>query len=333
MVSTRNTSWATEVSEWQQARRDYGLIKDPDGGSSRLEVWRGAPLLPGYVTCVDEREEIVLELARRLRKFVKTREPARHLSILIQADPGTGKTALAKALAKAVGAGFLEFDVTRMSRREELVSIFDAVSALQSNSDKPLVVFVDEINAHIEGAPVFDAFLAPLEGMVYSREGRAFSLRPSAWLFAGTRVVEGSYSASDKFSDFRSRMSKMVEVDYASLIGPKIDEADKPAPWVRHEMEQKHARVEMQAKLEQIYLFATLLLARYPFLTGASFEVIEAIHSLSPSSRPAPSRLVTRLVQDRLEEVHGSVLTRSNCPEWNEVYWSGSTAEVQLVRS
>jgi hypothetical protein len=327
----RSRLWNDEVREWNQGMTGLGLIQD-ERGEERLEVWRGSPVLPGYITVVDERATKVSKLGRLLKEFVRSGIHAKSsLSILLQADPGTGKTALARALATATGARILNFNVTSMLHREDLGGIFDAIAAQQASSDHPVLVFVDEVNARLEGQPVFDAFLSPLEARIYYRQGRAFQLRPCAWIFAGTRTAKDAYSSSEKYSDFMSRLTEVVEIDYASLLGRYAEPAEGVTPNVDRELTENRLRVEQQARLEHVYLAAKLILDGYPHVSAVSMEILEAMYSLNPGSRPAPSRLIARLVVNQLVEVHTRILTRENCPEWDQVYWSGDDRLVSLA--
>lgn len=327
-ASVGEADWSTADTDWDAGRTERGLIIDDDG-KLRLDVWRGSPLLPGYITCVQEREEIVLRLAAHLRTFVGRRRPRRSLSILLLADPGTGKTALAQSLAGAVEARFLSFSIASMHQREDLLKIFDAVAALQASEDTPVLVFVDEINAQPWRAPVFDAFLAPLEEGSYApRGGGTFLLRPCAWIFAGTPGVESEYSSSDKFSDFRSRMTATERMDYRSLRGPVPEEALIPQEIQQREARQK--RVDDQARLEQVYLGFSRIHEEHPYVAAVTHEVLNALYQLSPGGSPAPSRVIRSLVE-QLESVSGPKLSRKNCTRWDDfVYWSGDETVVSL---
>jgi ATPase family associated with various cellular activities (AAA) len=329
LVVVEETPWAEEVRDWNQAGADHGLITD-DEGNSRLEVWRGSPLLPGYITCVDERKEVVLRLGRLLKEFVSTRRPSRSLSILLQADPGTGKTALAQSLAASVGARFLSYNVTSMARREDLIGVFDSVGALQARDDSPVVVFIDEINARLEGGPVFDAFLAPIEERKYFRQGRDYLLRPCAWIFAGTGTRNDGHDRADKYSDFRGRITAAAEIAYKSISQLYDDSSESMSPDEAHLLGEHRTRVQGQAKLEQVYLGAAIIGGELPHVTRVTKEVLDVFHDFDPGGRTAPSRRIRGLVH-QIREVHGETLSKANCERWKGVYWSGDESSIDLV--
>ncbi len=327
VAPARQSSWRDARDAWNQARADRGFIASP-AAPRRLEVWRGEPVLPGYITCLDERQEIVLRLGGHLKEFVNTSAPTASFSMLLQADPGTGKTALAEALASAVGAQFLRFNITSMFRREDLFGVFDAVASFQALSGEPLVVFVDEINAHLESAAVFDAFLAPIEERKYVRHGLEFKLKPCAWIFAGTGGDE--HSRSDKYSDFRSRLTTMEMIDYRSIMA-RYEAAPQSGETVKHQLSADRERVEHQTRLEHVYLGALLIHKKAPWVTRVTKEVLDAFYAFDPAGLLAPSRRIRTLV-GLIRDVHDDWIDIGNCDRWDDdVYWSGDAEFIDLV--
>jgi hypothetical protein len=241
------SDWKTELDCWDKARSELGLIPlsvpgKTNGGDDiqfSLEVWRGSTDLPDYVACIDEKRDELVKLGQLLRAFARTNEPPRSLSVMLQADPGSGKTFLAKLLADKFRFARQVFDITTMIRRDDLLDMFDAIATEQANQpERRILVFVDEINAELERAPVFGSFLAPLEQGNYVRRGRVFSLKPCVWLFAGTGLDEDpGHRKSDKISDFSQRLTRRVSLDYRSLAAKAGMK------------EQTRNRVENQARL------------------------------------------------------------------------------------
>lgn len=323
--------WATEMdwdendSHWKDARADLGLI-DAGQGRPRLDVWRSCTVLPGYITCIEEKEEIVAELASRLREFVRSGLRTSSLSILLTADPGGGKTALAEALAKAAGARFISYNITSMYRRDEVLNIFEAIGAIQASGPAPVLVFVDEINAPLEQGSAYDVFLSPVEDRRYARRGQSFLLRPCAWIFAGTRAEAARDTAGVKYSDFMQRMTVSMALDYVSLIAP-YSQQQAGSPLSAHEKSQNLERIRMGAKLEQVYLGATMIGLRYPHVQRVTKEIVQVFQDLDPEE--SPSRQIRRLVYSA-RDVHSSLLAKENCTRWGDVYWSGDDSEIDL---
>jgi hypothetical protein len=291
-------SWSHEQDLWDDALRDTGIIEDSDG--YRLEVWRGSTLLPGYIALMEKKQEIISRICQHLRAFRRAGAHRTTLSVLLQADPGAGKTYLARCLAETFNFTVLRFDITQMLHREELLDLFDQV-ATQQASNRDLLVFVDEINAKLDNGPVYGAFLSPLEAGVYVRRGHLHTLRPCVWIFAGTKLDTEPGQAADKFEDFRSRMTLHECLDYGSLASGK-----PPA-------------LEKQARLEQVYLGASLIRAYFTDVEEVSREVLEHFRDLNPAE--APARTIRRLAASLKNVQHGRV-TRDNCERWERVSWS-----------
>lgn len=292
--------WDQEVDKWEQARKNFGFIKDKDELS--LEVWRGQTLLPGYISIIDEKQEIINRIGRNLRSFALNESPPRSLSIMLQADPGSGKTLLAKTLAKAFNFSFIRYDVTQMIHRDEMLDLFDNVAPTQVNVKGKVLVFVDEINALLDAAHAYGAFLAPLEEGIYIRRGKYFSLKPCVWIFTGTNLDEEDLSSDEKLSDFKSRMMLIERIDFKSLKS-KCNNTKK---------------LKNQARLEQVYLGATLIKHHYSDVQEISEEVLKQFHTLDPKDSPA--RRIAKMATS-LRNVQYGRITRKNCSYWENVQW------------
>jgi len=306
------TSWKEEVDTWNAARSHLGIIKGSDG-KEFLEVWRGYSQLPGYIACIREKRLIIERMGRHLRAFQMSSRPNHSLKVLFQADPAAGKTFLAKSLAGKFGFDLLSFDITTMVRREEIIDLFDAVANAQASADKKTLVFVDEINALVEGDQVYSNFLTPLEEEVYVRGGKKFGLQPCVWMFAGTRLEQDVLKKAEKLSDFKSRLTITERIDYESL---------------KSETKEKK-RLENEAKLEQVYLAARMIHIEFPDVKEISKEILEYFYSLDPAESPA--RRIRKLAQSIKNVQYGQVM-KDNCSEWENVEWKENKDTEEFVR-
>jgi hypothetical protein len=296
--SVTASEWKKEVAEWNAAMSELGLIERD--GALELDVWRASTDLPGYIACTQRKREIVRRIVRRLNAFKKGGRQTRSLSIMLQSDPGAGKTTLAKALAAAFGFTFLTFDITQMMHRDDIFEMFDAIATQQANSDEKILVFIDEVNARIDEGHVFGSFLAPIEENLYVRRGRTFSLRPCAWIFVGTSMDVNDLASDEKFSDFRSRLTVTERIDFKSLNAAEADEQDR-------------YRLQLQARLEQVYLGATMIRSHFSDVREVSRGVLEHFYMLEPAQ--APARHIRTLAASLRNVQYGRV-THANCEDW-----------------
>jgi hypothetical protein len=290
--------WRKEATDWKQAMENCGIIKEKNG-ELRLDVWRGSTYLPGYVACIKQKREIITRIGKNLRAFNQGDTQVRSMSIMLQADPGAGKTFLAKSLAGAFGYSFLRYDVTQMIGRDELLDLFDTLATMQANEKKNILVFVDEINALVDRGHLYGAFLAPLEDSVYVRRGKIFSLKPCVWVFAGTRLDDEDLEAGEKLSDFKSRVTMIEKIDYTSLNSDGTDTK----------------LLTDQARLEQVYLGATMIGKHFSDVKEVSKEILEWFHRQDPSKEPA--RKIRKHVAS-LRNVQYGKITRVNCESWDK---------------
>ncbi len=306
------SNWEVQKNEWDQATDELGVIHD--GEEHRLEVWRGSTQIPGYVACIKRKKEIIDEIGHKLRAFSHNRSGThKSLSILLLADPGSGKTFLARSLAKALGFYFLGYDITQMVHREELLDIFDMVATKQAESSTPLLVFVDEINALLDGNQVYGAFLLPIEEGIYLRRGNAFKLQPCVWIFAATGLGEGGAAFTEKYRDIVSRMTMIRDIGYKSL---------------RPNRDEELTVFENQAKLERVYLAAMIMRRMYSDIQMVSYEVLERFRNENPAES-SPRAIANRVAE--LRNVQYGQVTRRNCESWKGWPRSEDRRMVRLV--
>jgi hypothetical protein len=286
---TPDTNWDEEDRHWKEALSGKGLIPlqretkraedDRRAPEYCLEVWRGCTSLPGYVA------------------FSGPGVQAKSVSIMLQADPGTGKTFLAQSLAQVFDFRLVKADVTQMVHREDLLDLFDSVATEQANQNKPVLIFVDEVNALLDGSNVYGAFLAPLEEGAYVRRGKAFNLQPCVWIFAGTGLDGVSGRLGDKVEDFKARMTMIAQFDFQGLLRQR----------------NKNVSLSDDARREQVYLGASIIKRLYPDVDLVSCGVLERFHNLDPAQ--APARTIRKLIMLMRNVQYGKV-TERNCTAW-----------------
>jgi hypothetical protein len=312
-------SWSREKSEWDKALQEPPFI--PHGATPSLEVWRASTDLPGYIACIEEKRAIIRDIGSRLRAY-SDGPRLRPLSILLTADPGAGKTSLARALAKAFRIKYLGCDLTQFGNREKLLDFFDSVVAQQSAGENVLV-FVDEVNTPLNGGAWYSSFLTPLEEGSYGRRQR---LAPAVWIFAGTNLNLDERAEVNKFPDFRARMTITKQLDYQFLRA----KAQKD--------HQQQEEMDRQCRLEQLYLGAAMIKHFHPGVEWVETQVLERFYRMDPSLSPARE---IRKCASLLRNVQFGRVTRENWGEnWDRFIddyreaqrsWKPETQLVHLV--
>jgi hypothetical protein len=321
--------WECMQERWKKAKSDLGIIEvkekiqeeKSDGKKlitiekeitkeRYLDIWRPSTDLPGFIVCVKEKREAIRRIWQKINSFILREDPTQPLSILLEADPAVGKSFLVKTLAEVSNCERVEHDITQMIERTELLDLFDRVADAQARSSKPVLVFVDEINATLGGSPVYGAFLSPLESGRYVRNGQYIELKPCIWMFAGTpdsdsRASDNDKAKKEKREDFESRMTMIERIDYKSMFENRI--VGRAGINFKHE-----------AKLEQVYLGAKRINDAFNDVKQIDRDVLKAFYELEPEE--APARRIKRLAAS-LENVQYGRVHKGNCTslEWQKV--------------
>lgn len=270
--SSGSSSLQEETDRWDAALSGLGVINE--FGSKKIELWRAMPDVQGYICCQESRRKKLAALVRSLSAF-RHNEKRQNFSGLLFAEPGSGKTYLAKCLARSVGLRFLPFNISQMYDQRDILSCFDTIVTTQSqNKDDPLLVFFDEVDAELNQEHVYRNFLTPLEEGTYIRDGKTFTMPPLAWLFAGTEGAE-KIRRIPKGPDLLSRLT-LKEVDLRSDAG-----------------EDSKGR-----NLENIYLGVHLILSEFPDVRYVSEKILGIFKNLKKAVRVRGMRDIVRCIQN-----------------------------------
>jgi ATPase family protein associated with various cellular activities (AAA) len=278
-VRYRAFSWGGALEQWRAAFRDYGIVND---GKKQLQLWRGMTEVKNYICICESKRRVLREIVREVKAF--KREP-RIRSCMIAAPPGSGKSILAEHIAEDCDLMFLEFNITQMFSRSDILDCFDAILTTQfENRDRHLLVFVDEIDGDL-GGPVYDSFLGPLERGVYRRAGKTFPIKPCFWLFAGTKNPENL--TDKKAKDFVSRLT-LKPRDMGIRDGDDFN-------------------------LENVYLGAAILRAEFPDVRQVSMAVLDTFHKLG---KEVSIRTLRHFIKDFNDIQSGTVFWRNIPLQW-----------------
>jgi hypothetical protein len=306
-----NSDWETSEKSWEQSRKGLGIIKSPDSSGNnryRFELWRGMSVIENYVALVETRRNAVLQLYNLARSFIKPRftqtDANSSVSCLLVDAPGRGKTVLVRSLAQKLGISYLPFNITEMVNREDIINSFDVIVTTQARErGKPVLVFVDEIDAQLSNGPVFDLFLAPLEDGVYMRGGNRFRIDPCIWIFAGTKTLKSTKTKSSLDSD---RRKSTKDSDFVSrLTNGEILLTDTTQNLSSQAPQMNHLR-----RLERVYVGVNMLQNRYRDLRYVTAEVLFYFYRVNPD---VSMRKVRHFV-DKIRDVEYAKVSRRNLP-------------------
>ena len=302
----RSFPWIATTSNWAKAFSGLGVLTLPDslGGNPKHEfhLWRAMTDISGYVACVQSKRNLLRQLLQEGSSFVRDR--SRHRSFMIIDAPGSGKSFLVHRLARSLSMRCLSFNITQMHTRNDLIECFDAIVTSQAQEpNQAVLVFVDEINAKLDGQHVYDAFLAPLEEGIYVRAGKTFHIGPCLWIFAGTeepvpRSKAVPHDRSDKGSDFESRLTLPPFELGLTLRG-------------EGEGARKH---EELSQMEKVYTGVSAIRTIFQDVRLVSMKVLEVFKLLPLEVKP---REISRFVKSFEFVQYGRVVERNLPRNWH----------------
>lgn len=273
----KSLSFEDEKQKWKIAKRGIGVINlkenDPETKKPVIDLWRSTIEVEGYV-CLDfDKRKRIRQLINELKEF-KLRKHKHHMGCMLVGRPGSGKTFLVRKLAEKIGFQFLSFNITQMLKIEDMLNCFETIEIASKLVDKPVLVFIDEINAKMANATIYGAFLSPLEDGKYTRNGIEHIINPCFWLFSGTKTLNTPDSdESDKKKDFMSRLS-MQELDLTKNSSNQL------------------------YKVENIYIGVSLIKNEYPDVRYISKGVLKYFYYLEQNIGIRDMKHLVRLFTD-----------------------------------
>jgi putative ATPase len=128
-------------------------------------------------------QQDILAPGKTLREAI---EHDRLRSIILWGPPGTGKTTLARLIAKATRARFVSFSAV-LAGIKEIKEVMAAAELARRQMNRRTIVFVDEIHRFNKSQQ--DAFLPRVEAGDIVLVGATTELRPKSSRFWSARLV------------------------------------------------------------------------------------------------------------------------------------------------
>lgn len=147
----------------------------------------------GKIKMVDEQDiRRFYDLAKLIRKYLKSDWWTTPLSITVFGRPGSGKSTAVKEIINSVNPGRksdpLIFNLAQFDSVEQLTEAFHQVQdrVLSSNDEVPLVIF-DEFDSTFQQVPMgwLKYFLAPMQDGLFQGKAGAYRVGRAIFLFSG----------------------------------------------------------------------------------------------------------------------------------------------------
>lgn len=251
------------VERSQQTALSKSTLEDKVDISITDAAW----FLDGFLTVDRELGTEILRLRSQFAKYFASADPsAKPFVVALCGRPGSGKSALADELPKALPCTVIKGNAAQWTSVEDLFRLCEEIRTVRVNGGKPFV-FIDEVDAAVNGEKLYGKLLAPLGDGAYSTYGYIRKLGAAAFLLAG----------SNEPWDTRKK-----------LIAP-IDE--KSHPKLRDLVSRfSIPPVEVpplgDRRMDALYLAAFLLRKRFPGIKNVHRGILTLLSQSTPKHGP-----------------------------------------------
>jgi len=317
---------------WTDSSKELGIVKATrdETTSDCIQLWRGKGTLHDYICVGGPKRNAINRLASLLGTFARDKSPVHPFSCLLISAPGWGKSFLARCLAKHFDLDYLEFSIAQMSTTRDLIDCLAQIFSRQTTTSKRTLIFMDELNAEIEGHKAMGLLLSPLWEGTFLIGGRTYRLAPAAWVFASTARFD-ELVEEDKGSDFVSRLvGPVLELDClgSQYLVDAIQEVRKCLNTIdigdlKHYIAKVYDSTAYMSfkndekdvlKTEQVYLMLSLLNTHWGPIVRVQKQVLQLFHDLLPVNGFRSLEFFSR----SFELVRQGQLVASNVPRLEE---------------
>lgn len=295
--------------EWEYSSKGLGIINPfpKEGEFEKFQLWRGEGTLPKYLCAGGPKRDQINSLVSSISTYQKKKESRHSHNCLLISAPGWGKSFLASCIANYFDFAYLPFSIAQMSTTNDLIDCLATIASMQNRTDKKTLVFIDEINADIQGHSIMGLLLDPLWTGLFMYNGKTFKLKPGVWIFASTVEEKKLKGKDDKGSDFISRLNgPIVKLDpdkisikrYEDLID-NSNNGTKKFKGVR------------TPQTEYIYILVYLLNDKWGPINKIQKDVLKMFFHLEPSN----GFRSLEFFADIFEGIEGGKVVASNVPK------------------
>ena len=310
-------------NEWNASFTNLGVVevrKDDEQIDRVLQLWRGEGALANYVCAGGPKRDRINHLVGSIGHFLQDKNPKLPYSCLLISAPGWGKSYLASCLAKQFDMDCAAYSLAEMSDTRDVIECLADVASIQARSDKKTLVFIDEINAKIEGNYAMSLLLSPLWGGTFVKDGKNHRLQPCVWVFAST-ARQYKLEGFDKGSDFISRLNgPIIELDSmkAEARGTRfrriLVSANRAQRTIRaigiRPAYTRAVRNRSQLGTQQVYLMVSLLRSHWGPIGRIQYPVLKLFSEVKPKNGVRSLEIFSA----RFKEIQRGEIRKTNVP-------------------
>jgi ATPase related to the helicase subunit of the Holliday junction resolvase len=310
---------------WDRSWNDLGIIRSYllEGKKQDVfQIWRGEGALEGYISVGGRKRDEINHLLSSITNYCAQPKPSYPYNCLLLANPGWGKSFLAKSIAKHLKMNFVEFSLSQMATQKDLVDCFDSICSQQNRFDDRLLIFIDEVNCEIEGSLALGLLLNPIWDGAFIREGKLYRLLPAVWIFAATDSIENLIN-KNKGLDFVSRINgpiirlDMEETDNFGNFYKQFEQLKRDVilkPEIRAGEYEVIRSINTTMGSDQVYIGVSLLNR----IWGPISEVEEAVLELFSKIVPINGIRSIEFFVRKFKNIQGGEVYYKNMPSYQE---------------
>jgi hypothetical protein len=295
--------------EWNDSSKELGIV------NGQIQLWRAFGTLKNYISAGGRKRTEINALIHSLYHYTKHTNPTYPFNCLLLAEPGWGKSFLAKCLANYFDFEFLSFSIAQMASNKDLIDSFKVIASTQNRTKKRVLVFMDEIDAQIESHYAMGLMLSPIWDGFFKIEGNIYNIAPCIWVFASTKstdkLIEGP-----KGRDFLSRINGPI-LDLDFLPGKERNSLHEPGPESRERVLKNSAQniINLPLRTELVYHGVNFLNRLFGPIAKIDESVLKIFHEIMPVDGIRSLEIFV----SKFRDISRGVVTIENVPSLEEI--------------
>ncbi|HPM77327.1 MAG TPA: ATP-binding protein [bacterium] len=273
-------SYVDSWDDWNKSSQEQAIVQTPTG--PQIQLWRAHGILKDYICPGGKKRSDINNLLSRLYRYGDIAKPKHPFNCLLLAEPGWGKSFLARSIADHFDFDFLSFSVAQMASNQDLMDCLKVIVSAQNRSKKKKLIFIDEIDAQVEKHHVMGLLLGPVWDGTFKTEGNMFKIEPSIWVFASTKS-ENKLKEESKGRDFLSRINgPIINLDFFAQNREMMDQArtEKERQTLMKESFQDNANTPLRTEL--VYHGVNLLNKMFGPISWIDEDVLKIFYDTIP---------------------------------------------------